>query len=54
MDEQQARTTLQARVAEGARLAVGSETDWASIKRLLESCLQAGIPAMLAECAGGG
>ena len=54
MDEGRARATLQAQVAAGAELVVGGESDWPSIKRLLQRCLDAGIPAMLAECAGGG
>ena len=54
MNEHQARTTLESRVAEGAQLVVGAETDWAGVKRLQQRCLDAGIPAMLGECPGGG
>lgn len=54
MDDRQAREQIEARVAAGGKLVVGQESDWATVKRLKERSLAAGIPAMLGECPGGG
>jgi hypothetical protein len=54
MQESQARAILEARVAAGGKLVVAQEADWASIKRLQARCHETGIPAVLANCPGGG
>ena len=54
MDERRLIAELEARVAAGATLVVGAESDWTNIKRLQARCLTAGIPAVLGECPGGG
>jgi len=54
MQDEQARKTLESRVEAGATLVVGHEADWATIKRLQARCLEAQLPAMLANCPKGG
>ncbi|MDJ0763914.1 MAG: hypothetical protein QNJ97_13115 [Myxococcota bacterium] len=50
MQEEHARETLQTRAQAGHPLRTVANGDLRVIKRLLDECLQAGIPVMLGPC----
>jgi len=53
MQQEEAINILEA-MAESGELRVAAQGDFRSIKKLLERCLEAGIPSMLGPCTVGG
>ena len=54
MLETEAKDYLSDKQEAGNPLAMAAHADLRSIKKLLEDCLTAGIPAMIGPCSAGG